>query len=208
MLRSLSSGVSAMQQFQEEMDVIGNNIANVNTTGFKGARVNFADAFSETLRTSSPGDGTTSTTPAMQIGSGVSTSAIQHLYTQGAVSRTGVPDDLAISGQGYFMVKDAVSGEQFATRDGHFHLDQNGYLVNDAGLRLQGFSDSGLSTRGDVKIATTGLPSPADPGASVQSYTIGKDGKITVVVRRSDDTQTEFTRGQVLLQTFTNQDAL
>lgn len=197
-----------MQQFQGEMDVIGNNIANVNTTSFKGARVNFADSFSETLRSSSAGDGTTSTTPAMQIGSGVTTTAIQNLYTQGAISRTGIPDDLAISGQGYFMVKDAASGEQFATRDGHFHLDQNGYLVNDGGLRLQGFSDSGLTTRGDLKIDIAGLPAPADPKANVQSYSIGKDGKISVVVRRSDDTQTTFTRGQVLLQTFTNQDAL
>jgi flagellar hook protein FlgE len=197
-----------MQQFQEQMDVIGNNIANVNTTGFKGARVNFADAFSETLRAASPGDGTTSSTSAMQIGSGVTTSAIQNLYTQGALNRTGVPDDLAVSGAGYFVVRDAASGETFATRDGHFHRDQNGYLINDVGLRLQGFSDNSLSTPGDIKIDTAGLPAPADPNASLQSYSIGKDGKINVVVRRSDNTQTQFVRGQILLQNFTNPDAL
>src|SRR3954466_15476492 len=84
MLRCLISGVSGIQQFQEKMDVIGNNIANVNTTGFKSARVDFADAFSDTLRNSSSATGTSSGTPALQIGSGVATSAIRNIYTQGA----------------------------------------------------------------------------------------------------------------------------
>ena len=78
MLRSLNSGVSGLQQFQGQMDVIGNNIANVNTTAFKSGRVQFADAFSQTLRSSAAGGATTSSTTSLQIGTGVTTSAIQN----------------------------------------------------------------------------------------------------------------------------------
>src|SRR5256886_1715452 len=98
MLRSLSSGVSGIQQFQEEMDVISNNIANVNTTGFKSSRVEFADSFSETLRSSSSANGAASGTPAIQIGSGVTTSGIKTVFTEGAVARTGFQTDLAVTG--------------------------------------------------------------------------------------------------------------
>src|SRR5690606_13860384 len=98
MLRSLTSAISGLQNFQERMDVIGNNIANVNTTAFKSARVDFADSFSQTLRNSSAGTENSSGTTAMQIGSGVSTAAIRNLYTQGAITGTNVPTDLAIAG--------------------------------------------------------------------------------------------------------------
>src|SRR5262245_306723 len=109
MLRALTSAISGLQNFQEEMDVIGNNIANVNTTGFKSARVDFADSFSETLRVSSGGSATTSGAASLQIGSGVTTVAINNAYTQGALNRTGVQTNLAISGTGFFMVRDTVS---------------------------------------------------------------------------------------------------
>src|SRR6266550_3295020 len=103
MLRSLSSGVSGIQQFQEQMDVISNNIANVNTTGFKSARVEFGDSFSQTLRGSTSANGSASGTPALQIGSGVTTSAIKNIFNQGAVTRTGYQTDLAIDGDGFFV---------------------------------------------------------------------------------------------------------
>lgn len=204
MLRSLNSGVSGIQQFQEKMDVIGNNIANVNTVGFKSARVNFADAFSQTLKQGGPGDATTSATPALQIGYGVTTSTIRNQFQQGALTRTGVTTDLAISGEGFFVVRDPLANLQYATRAGDFQLDQNGYLVTNGGLRVQGYADSALSTLGDIRIDTTGAPATADPTAKVDTYIIDAGG--TVSVRLTDGTQ--FVRGQILLQRFSNPQGL
>ncbi len=204
MLRSLDSGISGLQQFQGQMDVIGNNISNVNTVAFKTARVQFADAFSETLRTPSSANGNSSNTGAMQIGTGVGTASIQSQFTQGTTSRTGIPTDLAVAGTGFFVVRDPVSGSNFVTRAGDFNIDSNGYLVTASGLRVQGFSDSSLTTRGDLKIDTTGAPSGTPSDASVQSFGIDTQGKIKV--RLSDNT--EFTRGQVLLQSFQSPQSL
>src|SRR5256714_8758951 len=120
MLRSLSSGVSGIQAFQEEMDVISNNIANVNTTGFKSSRVDFADAFSETLRGSSGASGAASDTPGLQIGSGVATSGVASNFSSGALAGTGFATDMAVDGEGMFVVRDPVTSTQFATRAGDF----------------------------------------------------------------------------------------
>src|SRR5437762_3222888 len=108
MLRSLDSGVSAMEQFQQQMDVIGNNVANVNTTGFKGARVDFADALSQTLQGPGPGG-------SMQVGTGVRTSSITNQFIQGAITQTGSQNDMAISGNGFFVVRDSTSGAEYVT---------------------------------------------------------------------------------------------
>ena len=196
MLRSLDSSISALQQFQQQMDVIGNNIANVDTTGFKSAQTGFEDTFSQTLQGGASG--------SMQIGTGVNTSAIVNRFSQGTITNTGVQTDLAINGNGFFLVRDAASGSQYASRDGSFQLDANGYLINSQGLRVQGFADAGLTARGDIQIDATGAPASAAPGATVASFSIGPDGKITV--RLTDGTQ--FTRGQVLLQNFANPQAL
>ena len=198
MLPSLNSGVSGLQQFQERLNVIGNNIANSDTVGYKSARADFADAFSQTLQ--APGAGR----PGMQVGSGVTTSAIKNIFTQGALSRTGIETDLSISGDGFFMVKDSLNGVEYATRAGDFRLDGNGYLVTNNGLRAQGFSDSGLTTRGDLQIDGSGRPTTSSPTASVVAFNISNDGKINV--RLSDGT--EFVRGQVLLQSFRDPQAL
>jgi len=184
------------------MDVISNNIANVNTTAFKSGRVEFADAFSETLRGSSAGSGTASGVPAIQIGTGVTTEAIENIYNQGSISRTGYQTDLAISGEGYFIVRDPVSGAEYATRAGDFRLDSNGYLTNQSGLHVQGYSDGG-TTRGDIQIDATGYTG-TDPNAKLTSFTINTEGAITV--HMSDGT--EFKRGQILLQRFSDQQAL
>jgi len=204
MLRSLNSGVSGIQQFQQQLDVIGNNIANVNTTGYKSARVDFADAFSQTLRDSAPGTGALSATTAMQIGTGVTTASIQNQYSQGAVTRTGVGTDLAVTGQGFFLVRDSLTSTTYATRAGDFRLDRNGYLVTNDGFRVQGYSDAGLGTQGDILIDATGAPPTAAAGATVASFTIDPYGKINV--RLTDGT--EFVRGQILLQNFQDPQAL
>lgn len=193
MLRSLNTGVSGLQQFQQRIDVIGNNIANVSTVGYKGARTTAADTFSDTLGN------------ALQVGRGVTSSGIDSVFTQGSLMQTGAPADLAISGTGFFTVKDPTTGATYATRDGSFQLDSNGYLVTANGLRVQGFSDAGLTTRGDVRLDATGAPGGAPAGARVTSYSIDGSGTIKVLL---DDGSAAFTRGQVLLQAFTTPQAL
>jgi flagellar hook protein FlgE len=188
MLTSLNSGISALDQFQQELDVIGNNIANVDTVGFKSANVNFEDTLSQTLGSNASGP--------KQVGTGVSTASITNQFTQGALSNTDVPSDLAISGNGFFLVKDPATSATYATRDGNFGVDTNGYLIASNGMRVQGYSDASLSTIGDIKIDNTGAPSGGT--SAVKSYGFGSDGKLTVELADG----TTFTRGQVLLQNF------
>jgi flagellar hook protein FlgE len=170
MLKSLTSAISGLQNFQERMDVIGNNIANVNTTGFKMARVDFADSFSQTLRGSSAGTEAISGTSAMQVGSGVTTGAVRNIYTQGAVTGTGVKTDLAIAGEGYFTVRDTLSDTSYATRAGDFHLDDHGYLVTNKGMRVQGYNDTTLQAAGDLKIDLRGMLGEATPPTDSSNF--------------------------------------
>jgi flagellar hook protein FlgE len=199
MIRSLTSAVSGIQQFQEEIDVIGNNIANVNTVAFKAARTDLADSFSQTLASSNLGGD-----ESAQVGLGVITAGITNEYTQGAINRTGVETDLAVSGDGFFLVKDPVSGETFVTRAGDFRLDSSNYLVTGNGLRVQGYNDLGLSTIGDIQIDAAQRPASADPAATMVSFSIDDLGQIDV--RLSDGS--EYVRGQVLMQNFTNPQGL
>jgi len=177
-----------MQQLQQQLDVIGNNISNVATTGYKGADVQFADALSQTMQ----GSGATG---SMQVGTGVTTDSISNRFTQGAINATGNPTDLAISGNGFFVVKDPVSNAQYASRAGNFTVDTSGYLVLN-NMRVQGYSDAALSTVGDIKIDNTGAPGGST--AAVQSWNFDNKGDITVTLTDN----TTFTRGQVLLQNF------
>jgi flagellar hook protein FlgE len=193
MIRSLNAGVSGIHQFQGRLDVIGNNIANSNTTGFKAGRADFGDAFSQSLNSSGG-----------QVGSGVATTSIRNLFNQGSVTRSETDTHLAIQGEGYFMVKDPVSGELFATRAGDFEFDKEGFLVTSGGFRLQGYSDGGLNTVGDLKVDATGAPASAAADAQYDGFTITPSGLIEV--RLSDSTK--FTRGQVLLQNFRDPQAL
>jgi len=186
MLRSLDSGVSALEQFQQQLDVISNNIANVNTVGYKSASVSFADTLSQTLGANAVG--------SMQVGTGVTTSGIENNFAGGAVTSTGVQSDMAIDGNGFFLVKDPVSGNTYATQDGEFTVNSSGYLVTNNGMRVQGYSDTGLTTLGDIQIDNNGGT------AAMQSYSVGTDGKISVLL--SDGTT--MTRGQILLQNFTD----
>jgi flagellar hook protein FlgE len=204
MVRSLNSGVSGVQQFQEKMDVIGNNIANVNTTGFKAARVDFADSFSDTLRGSTSATATTSGTPAIQIGTGVTTTSIKNIFTQGALVRTNYQTDMMVSGDGFFVVRDPVANVQYVTRAGNFRVDANGYLVTDAGLRVQGFSDPALTTLGDVQIDATGRPATSSPTATMTGWSVSGEGEVRI--KLSDGS--EYVRGQILLQKFSDPQAL
>ena len=186
---SLNTGISGLQQFQRQIEVIGNNIANVNTTGYKSSRMNFEDSFSQALA----GSGA-----ATQVGSGVGLASINNNFKLGTLNRTGVTTDLAVSGNGFFMVQDAVTGVQYATRAGDFTVNSGGYLVTNDGLRVQGFNDGALATRGDLKIDVPAAVPPVVPPVTVKSFSIGTDGTITV--HGTDGVS--FVRGQVLLQSF------
>ena len=120
-------------------------------------------------------------------------------FFQGPLRRTGNPTDLALSSQGFFVVRDPASGNLYATRRGDFHFDENGYLVTSRGWRVQGFIDPSLSVQGDIRLDAQGVPSPSNPAAAIQSFSFDYEGKLNVDL--SDGTQ--FTRAQVLLQKFT-----
>src|ERR1700761_2808487 len=103
MLSSLTSGVSGLESFQDQMDVIGNNIANVNTTGFKAYTVNFQDAFSNLLQAPGVGSSTISGGDSVQVGTGVSIASTTNNWGNGAYNTTGVSSNLAINGSGFFV---------------------------------------------------------------------------------------------------------
>lgn len=193
MLNSLSTAVTGLQQFQTRIDVIGNNIANVGTTAFKGSRITAADTFSETLQEASG--------QTLQVGSGVATSSISTVFTRGSLYAQGPDSNLAIEGNGFFVVRNPSTGENFVTRDGEFAFDTQGYLVNKSGYRVQGFSDGALTSRGDVRGDAAGIP---------EGRTVVSDPKLDDLgrVRLTLDDGTVVTRGQVLLQGFTSPQAL
>ena len=151
MMRSLFSGVSGLKSHQTRMDVIGNNIANVNTTGFKSSRTTFADTLSQTLSgASAPQDNLGGTNPK-QIGLGTGVASIDLLFTDGSVQSTGKNTDLCLSGNGLFVVKQG--NQTYYTRDGAFEFDSEGnYVLPSSGLYVQGWTakDGVLSTAGAV----------------------------------------------------------
>ena len=138
MMRSLYSGVSGLQNHQIRMDVVGNNVANVNTIGFKKGRVNFQDMLSQTMSGAArPTDEIGGVNPK-QVGLGMNVASIDTIHTQGSLQTTGNMTDIAIQGNGFFVLS---SGEkEFFTRAGAFGLDEDGTLVNPAnGMRVQGW---------------------------------------------------------------------
>lgn len=148
MMRSLFSGVSGLKNHQTRMDVIGNNISNVNTTGFKSSRVNFEDSLSQTLTAASSASGTVGGTNPKQIGLGSRISAIDVNFKDGSVQSTGINTDLCLSGNALFVVK---QGEQtFYTRNGAFSFDAEGNLVNAEGLYVQGYSNASATDHNSI----------------------------------------------------------
>ncbi|EDO8878701.1 flagellar hook protein FlgE [Campylobacter coli] len=140
MMRSLWSGVSGLQAHQVAMDVEGNNIANVNTTGFKYSRADFGTMFSQTVKiAASPTDGRGGQNP-LQIGLGVSVSSTTRIHSQGSVQTTDKNTDVAINGDGFFMVSDDGGLTNYLTRSGDFKLDAYGNFVNNSGFVVQGWN--------------------------------------------------------------------
>ena len=139
MMRSLFAGVSGLKAHQTRMDVIGNNIANVNTIGYKASRVTFQDVLYQTLRSASAPTATRGGTNPLQVGLGVQIGSIDVIHTPGSPMPTGVQSDLAISGNGFFVLLDGE--KQLFTRAGAFTIDESGWLVAPgSGLRVAGWN--------------------------------------------------------------------
>jgi flagellar hook protein FlgE len=185
---SLNSGVTAVKAFGKGLEVIGDNIANVNTTGFKGSRVTYQDSFSQTFQQASPSP---DNAPSIQIGSGTSVASISQQFTQGVLSTTGGPTDLGISGKGFFEVSDPVTpANKFYTRAGDFRLDDQGFLVTNRGLKVS-----------DVANAAIQITTPE----TIASIKVNKDGKIEVA-RTTGSVDT--TKPQIGLFSFANPNGL
>ena len=149
MMRSLFSGVSGLKSHQTRMDVIGNNVANVNTTGYKSSRTTFADTLSQTMTGASAPSGNLGGTNPKQVGLGTGVASIDTLFTDGSVQSTGKNTDLCLSGNGLFVVSKGV--QKFYTRDGAFEFDAQGnYVLPSSGLFVQGWTakDGILTTSG------------------------------------------------------------
>jgi flagellar hook protein FlgE len=212
LIGTLTSGVSALRSFTKGLEVIGNNIANVNTTAYKGSKVTFADSFSNTLRSSAPSNGPDSSNlSSMQVGTGVRVAQINARYTQGALTSTGVTTDLGVSGNGFFVVKNPVDGATYVTRAGDFRIDDKGFLVTSQGYRVQGAVGTSAnpvssgSAVGDIQLSPAGtVPSGADPNAVRQSFSIDRQGNI--VEFYSDGSSA--TSSRILLQNFSDPSGL
>ena len=194
----MGSGVSALRTFMKGLEVIGNNIANVNTTGFKSSEAKYADSFSNILQRSAPSTATATNMPSSGVGTGVALAGVTTNFAQGSLASTGKDTDLGVSGNGFFRVKNPVDGAEYATRSGDFRWDDKGYLVTAQGYRVQGLTGATLGTVGDIKLGTP----PA--GTQLQSATIDRGGK--VVEFYSDGTSA--TVNQVALQSFNDPSAL
>ncbi len=136
MMRSFFNAVTGMNAYRTWMDITADNMANVNTIGFKGSRPLFQDVISSVtigLNT------VTNTIKSTTYGAGILVDSTQKLWTIGNFKQTGVNTDLAIQGRGLFIIKDPISGTNYYTRDGQFRLSRDGYMVNSGGLKLQGF---------------------------------------------------------------------
>jgi len=156
MMRSMFSGVSGLRAHQTRMDVIGNNIANVNTIGFKSGRVTFQEIFSQTLRGSGAPDAATGRggTNPMQVGLGLGVGTVDTVFTRGSVQRTDNPTDLSIEGDGFFIVKGGSADTYKFTRAGNFGIDKLGNLVSGSGLNVYGWQEYKRNSDGSYEFDT------------------------------------------------------
>jgi flagellar hook protein FlgE len=139
MLRSMYSGITGLRNFQDQLDVVANNIANVNTIGFKGSRTTFQSTLFQTLAAGNAPQDLLGGINPMQIGLGSKIASIDKLMTQGSPMSTGKTTDMMIQGEGFFILSDGVG--QYYTRAGNFTRDYNGFFVDPAsGMKLQGWT--------------------------------------------------------------------
>ncbi|MER3402110.1 MAG: flagellar hook-basal body protein [Armatimonadota bacterium] len=169
MWQAMLSGVASLKAHQIKMNIIGNNIANINTVGYKSARTHFQDLMAQTLRAASRPSGVLGGTNPMQVGLGVKVGAIDTMPLQGALELTGRSTDLAIQGNGYFML---TNGRDVVyTRDGAFGLDSSGFLVHrGTGWKVLGWraDPGGLIDTNQAITASSVLQFPVGSQAAVR----------------------------------------
>ncbi len=171
MMSSLFAGVSGLRNHQVRMNVIGNNISNVNTVGFKGGRVTFQEALVQTIKGAGRPTSISGGTNPVQMGLGMSVAAVDTQFLQGGLETTGQISDLAIQGSGFFVLSDGHG--EFYTRNGAFGFDANSYFVDpSSGYKVQGRMADGtgnipaVSTVGDIRLPF-GQQDPANPTSSI-----------------------------------------
>ncbi len=215
MMRSLYSGITGLRNHQTRMDVIGNNISNVNTPGYKASRVIFQDIFSQTLSPASGNSTATGGTNPKQVGLGSTLASIDVLHTPSASQYTGVPLDLSIDGSGFFVIRN--NGQEFYTRAGNFGTDNSDYLVNGNGAYVLGY----------VGATAPASPAPAPTQIKIADYyydvAVDDKGVITGIDGRetipdpddpdgdpipNDKYKEKVTIGYVAIATFNNENAL
>ncbi len=177
MLRSLNSGISGLRFQQDKLDVIGNNIANVNTVGFRAGRAQGADVFSQRLSEFS------TNSSASQIGSGVSLASVSSSFAQGNIDATGQPYDMAIDGSGFFLVRDTANNATYATRAGDFRADANGFLTTTEGMRVQGEIPGSPGVSSDIKITLTPTAPALPADTEAVSWRIESNGDVMLTLR-------------------------
>jgi len=190
MMRSLFSGVSGLANQQLKMDVIGNNIANVSTIGFKASAINFEEQFSQVLR-SAQQTATGGTQNAILVGLGVGPGSIDRNFSQGILQATGKQLDLGIDGDGFFVASE--DQQQLFTRAGNFHFDGNGRLVTSSGAFVQGWMAdlngkiADTATPGNITFDATVL----SPAAATKNVSIAGNLDATATPVRQEWTSTK-----------------
>ena len=163
MMRSMVAAISGLKNHQTMMDVVGNNIANVNTTGFKQSRVSFQDILSQTVRGASGPQGGRGGVNPEQVGLGVVLGGIDTIQSQGTLQSTGKSTDMAIQGDGYFVINDGK--QDYFTRDGSFDLGTDGTLVNpSSGMHVMGWQANPTTGLVDTTVPPTVLTVPIGGG--------------------------------------------
>ena len=181
MLRSLFSGVTGLKSHQTKMDVIGNNIANVNTYGFKSSRTTFRDVYYQTISSSTSASGTRSGSNASQVGYGTSVASVDILNTRTGYAATGNSMDLYIDGEGYFVVQDG-NGNEHLTQVGTFGFDGDGNLTDGNGNFVCGYSVDKLKSTVSVGGAKVDFDFISSTDSTKNgSYTI--DGKTRAILK-------------------------
>ena len=200
MIQSLFSGVSGMLANQTEMDVIGNNIANANTTGFKASDANFTESFMQQTRAATANDPV-----GLGVGLGTEVDSTTTDFSQGVFQTTNVPTDMGINGNGWFTVQ-SVSGTNFLTRNGDFVEDSNGFLRTPDGSYLMGVMGTTAPTSPTAGYPPDPIQIPATvtSGSPVVSFAVDSTGAVTAT---GQDGTTQ-TVGFITVQSFNNNNGL
>jgi len=208
MLVSLFTSISGLKSHTQLLSVVSNNLANVNTSGFKGSRTEFQDQLSQTLVAPTTATSVQAGRNGVQIGLGVGVGSVTPIFTQGSLASTGVPTDVALEGSGFFVVRDPANGNTFYTRAGKLSVDINNFLVDSNGLRVQGFQvpDQSAPTVpaagdpiGDITIAPD-----ASQTAPLVDFTIEASGRILLQL----DNGNIVPAAHISLNDFTNKEGL